>query len=305
MRPVGRREDLRPPPNPFGIGFGNGPDRRRDPLETRRDTRSYRRIPTLGLDLSPAELGFIDIDGTWCSAAEMLDGNGRNHGRVRVGTRETRDGEDTIASPPRWYDLGENAEKIDFLRGSGWHIRKAGTTGTPQGPPRRGFAGDFIAPTVKRVLSVGDYWLARIALELFQDGSEYEARYLCVACVLGAGVNAQAFGDLHGKDRRVVNRYRSKGEDWIRRNLLVLMLTMPRDGSAPIPPNLSHKSPNRGEDDEMSPAVANAILERLDQRLDRIEASTARIELRQQMQGERDDYERERQTEDVDALDES
>jgi hypothetical protein len=157
FRFVGRRGYLNSARNEWWIGFGNGPDRRTQHQRVvQRVARTVAGICVIELvigsafqrftvrqevsiefDTTGAD-GFRDVDGSWCSAYELLNGNARNYGRKRVGTREIRDGEDTEAGTVAWRDLGGEAEKIDFLRAGGWHVRKEGSTGRPVGRPAKG-----------------------------------------------------------------------------------------------------------------------------------------------------------------------
>jgi hypothetical protein len=186
-----------------------------------------------------------------------------------------------------------------FLASEGWHIEWAGTTGTPLGRPRTGVVGpDFIGAVGKRIFLAADGWLIKRLIEVL--GPAYfgtkrdrqrafrEARNLFIACLLAANINTKALADLNGLNDSTVRGWRRDGEAWIADNLLPLLLTVPDDGSAPLPRNIPAKSPKGGEE-EMNATMAAEIIERLE----RIEESAYRIELRQldEQEQERDDVE--------------
>jgi hypothetical protein len=64
--------------------------------------------------------------------------------------------------------------------------------------------------------------LARLVLVLWQSESKRLARAVFIAHL--HGVNAKALGEHWNRDRRTIERYRKTGTEWIRANLLLLML---------------------------------------------------------------------------------
>jgi hypothetical protein len=147
VRLVGKRANLKPAPNGWLIGFGNGPDRRPDltrhagvTQQVVRLSRTPEGFQLLELFTAPDDTGRLRLyarvwrEGTLRSleagspALELFEmGKGdRNYGRKRSGVVN------------RWYDLGGEAEKVDSLRQGGWHVRKEGTTGRPVGRPATG-----------------------------------------------------------------------------------------------------------------------------------------------------------------------
>lgn len=79
------------------------------------------------------------------SAASTAHNRRLRDGFAAMGV-ETDDGD---AQTVRWRKLGDEAAIVrDYLSQGGWTSRKAGTTGTPQGAPRRGVVG---SPLRKRL----------------------------------------------------------------------------------------------------------------------------------------------------------
>jgi hypothetical protein len=272
FRFVGKRGSLKPAPNEWWIGFGNGPDRRTQHQRVvRKVTRTATGIrdkelvigfpfPCFGMLLSehrftvrqevPIEFdtagadGFRDEDGTWCSAHELLDGNLRNYGRKRVGTRESRGGEDTEAGEVAWYDLGGEAEKIDFLRAGGYQVRHEGTTGRPVGRPAKGILDVVeLLKRIRDVLNTDDDLYERLQAVAHRNGWSADpiwtrrdlrqVREILAVCV--PNLNTGTFARLFGVSDRAV------------RDILT-----------------SANSPNRG--------AIDMTLQTIDSRLGRIEA---------------------------------
>jgi hypothetical protein len=97
------------------------------------DNGNWRRLE-LSFEIEGAD-GFYDIDGTWLPAAEILDSGARNYGRKRAFSCPNDGGSATTVY---WQDLGGEAEKIDWLVGDSWHVRKEGSSGRRRGRRTRG-----------------------------------------------------------------------------------------------------------------------------------------------------------------------
>jgi hypothetical protein len=224
----------------------------------------------------------------------------------------SRDGKEAGSWASNAYDVGK-----DILSDGGWIIRHEGTTGTPEGRPKTGVTDpEKIVEALNTLLHASDLWLARLISELWGSDTlpwksdaigvngrkghgRKTALSLLIACLTRGDrpVNTQALAEFWSRDNSTLRSYARSGHNWIYDNGLLLALTVPEGMVAPLPRNPPAKSPKGGE---MNATAERAIIERLD----RIEASTTRIELRQQMQGERDDYEREQIT-GVESLDDA
>jgi hypothetical protein len=152
----------------------------------------------------------------------------------------------------------EELDTQEFLEMESSFIEKL--TGGNVGRPRTGFdTSEDIATAVRVLLEVSGYWLLKRWAGLYtsERGGKGTgprlARNLWFAC-LNEYVNTEAIAVRYGKDARTIRRYSEQGRQWIRNNLLLLCLTVPKGTVAPLP-NL----PKEGRD--MNAAVAFETLD--------------------------------------------
>jgi hypothetical protein len=138
-----------------------------------------------------------------------ISGNrGRSKKRLRT-DKEARGGSDWV----RHTELGDEGDiRQDHLRAGGWHIQKAGTTGTPVGAPRHGMTGAFLRTALERDLgAVAELCVVRGKKDKgSRDLRDRLAIWLCTH-----NVNRLAAAELLDYDRRTIDRLYRKGQQMI------------------------------------------------------------------------------------------